>query len=385
MFGLTKPHEINWVTTSFLIATFVIGMIGTPIYIYHYGLHPYIVIYFLFMFSACCMSITLGYHRLFAHNAFKAHWLVKLVVIIFGAAAYENSVLLWTSEHRKHHKHTDHDDDPYDISRGFFYAHIGWLFLRFIPDRELDNVNDLRKDPLIMWQYKYVQVIATIMTFVLPSVLGYLWRGWEGLLGGLIIVGFMRVICVHHVTFFINSLCHTLGNRPYSVRCSARDSWIMAILTFGEGYHNYHHEFQHDYRNGVKPWQWDPTKWAIWTLHKLGLVSDLRRVPQEKILLAQIEESKRRLNEKLQKKNQTLPEATAALLATAQTRLQEAAVEWDKLRQDYYKATEKRIEYSRERIAEIRREMKLAAARLRYSMREWNQAHRSAMAALATA
>jgi stearoyl-CoA desaturase (Delta-9 desaturase) len=96
-----------------------------------------------------------------------------------------------------------------------------------------------------------------------------------------------KLWCFQHGTFLINSACHTIGRQPYSTKCSARDSFLMALFTFGEGYHNYHHEFQHDYRNGVKPWQWDPTKWLIWILSKLGLTSGLRRVPQEVIYSAQ--------------------------------------------------------------------------------------------------
>jgi stearoyl-CoA desaturase (delta-9 desaturase) len=92
---------------------------------------------------------------------------------------------------------------------------------------------------------------------------------------------------IQHCTFFINSACHTLGRRPYSTRCSARDSFLMALLTFGEGYHNYHHEFQHDYRNGVKSWQWDPTKWIIWLLSKIGLTGGLRRAAREAVQAAQ--------------------------------------------------------------------------------------------------
>src|SRR3984893_10575169 len=99
--------------------------------------------------------------------------------------------------------------------------------------------------------------------------------------------GVPKVVFTKPCTFLINSACHTIGRQPYSKRCSARDSFLMAIFTFGEGYHNYHHEFQHDYRNGVKPWQWDPTKWLIWTLSKLGLTTGLRRVPREAISSAQ--------------------------------------------------------------------------------------------------
>jgi stearoyl-CoA desaturase (delta-9 desaturase) len=120
-----------------------------------------------------------------------------------------------------------------------------------------------------------------------------------GALGGFLIAGVTRIVIAQHCTFFINSLCHTVGKQPYSTKHSARDSAIMAFLTFGEGYHNYHHEFQHDYRNGVKPWQWDPSKWTIWTLSKLGLVEGLRRVPDSKILLAEMGEAKRRAAERI--------------------------------------------------------------------------------------
>ena len=378
MFGLSKPHEINWITTSFLIGTSVIALIGTPIYFYLYGFSWFLFGYFMFMFSACAMSITLGYHRLFAHNAFKASWPVKLVTLLFGAASFENSVLLWASEHRKHHKHVDHDEDPYDISRGFFYAHMGWLFLRFIPERKLDNVADLRKDWMVAFQHKYVQLIAVFVALIVPAIVGWFWHGWSGVFGCLVVVGFLRIVCVHHVTFFINSMCHTIGGRPYSTRCSARDSWIMAIFTFGEGYHNYHHEFQHDYRNGVRFWQWDPTKWSIWMLHKIGLASDLRRVPREKMQLAMIAEKDRVFRARLEKKGHSLSETAHELLEGARAQLHHAAEVWEARRQEYIKATEAQWEHSRERIAQLRHEARVAAHHLRLSMEAWHEAYQMA-------
>lgn len=280
-------RRINWKTSIFLAGSFLTALIGLPIYLWHHDLDWFQVVMFLVFFAASSMSITLGYHRLFAHRAFQAHWLVRLCTLLFGATAFENSALMWGSEHRRHHKHVDHDDDPYDISKGFFYAHIGWLLVKMDPIPPFDNVSDLKKDRLVMWQHKYVHLLAFLMGFALPAAIGYLWNGGVGALGAFLLAGVTRVVCVQHTTFFINSLCHTIGARPYSTRCSARDSWIMAMLTFGEGYHNYHHEFQHDYRNGVKPWQFDPTKWAIWAMSKVGLTRGLRRVPEEKILEAQ--------------------------------------------------------------------------------------------------
>jgi stearoyl-CoA desaturase (delta-9 desaturase) len=238
---------------------------------------------FFALLAASGFSVTLGYHRLFSHLTFRAKWPVRLFVLIFGASAFENSVLMWASEHRRHHKHVDHEEDPYDISKGFFHAHIGWLLFKLLPQPPFDNVNDLKKDPWIMWQHRYIHLLAVLIGMGLPAAAGALWNGWSGALGGLLIGGVAKTVVLQHCTFFINSACHTVGSQPYSTRCSARDSFFMALFTFGEGYHNYHHEFQHDYRNGVMPWQWDPTKWIIWTLSKLKLASGLRRVPAETI------------------------------------------------------------------------------------------------------
>ena len=171
--------------------------------------------------------------------------------------------------------------------KGFFHAHIGWLLFKLNTDQPYDNVADLQKDKLVCWQDRRVQWIAVLVSFGIPAILGFLWNGWQGALGAFLIAGVARIVVLQHCTFLINSACHTIGRQPYSTRCSARDSFFLALFTMGEGYHNYHHEFQHDYRNGVKPWQFDPTKWLIWTLSKLGFVRNLRRVPSDKIESAQ--------------------------------------------------------------------------------------------------
>ncbi|MDQ3118278.1 MAG: fatty acid desaturase [Verrucomicrobiota bacterium] len=280
-------HRINWTTSSFLIGTAFLTLTAVPLYIWSFGLDWFQVGLFCAMFATTGFSISLGYHRLFSHIAFQASWPVRLFTLVFGAGAFENSVLMWSSEHRRHHKHVDHDDDPYDISKGFFYAHIGWLLFKMSPQPPYDNVPDLKRDRLVMWQHRYIQWIAVVVAFILPAFIGWLWNGGAGALGGFLLAGVARVTVLQHCTFLINSACHTLGRQPYSDRCSARDSHLLALFTFGEGYHNYHHEFQHDYRNGVKPWEFDPTKWIIWTLSKVGLTANLRRVAADKIRAAQ--------------------------------------------------------------------------------------------------
>jgi stearoyl-CoA desaturase (Delta-9 desaturase) len=270
------------------MGTLALTLTAVPLYLWYFGLDWFQVALFFALFLGTGFSITLGYHRLFSHITFQASWPIRLFTLLFGAAAFENSVVMWASEHRRHHKYVDHDkEDPYSISKGFWYAHIGWLLFKLKPDPPFDNVADLQKDPLVRLQHRYIHLIAVTMGFFLPAVLGGVWDGWSGALGGFLLAGVARIVMVQHGTFLINSACHVMGRQTYSTKCSARDSWLLALFTFGEGYHNYHHEFQYDYRNGVKPWHIDPTKWIIWSLSKLGLVRNLRRASREKIHAAQ--------------------------------------------------------------------------------------------------
>src|SRR6201988_26681 len=326
MFSQFPFKRGNWLVSSFLIVTVFLSLTAVPLYLYFFGIDAFQGGLFFFMLFASGFSITLGYHRLFSHLSFRAHWLVRLFTVIFGASAFESSVLWWSSEHRNHHKHVDHADDPYSISRGLFWAHMGWLMFKLKRETDLENVADLKKDPLLVWQHRHINPIAFATAFVVPGAIAFGWGGWRAALGALLLAGVLRVVVVQHCTFCINSLCHYLGAQPYSSKCSARDSWVMAIVTMGEGYHNYHHEFQYDYRNGVKPWQIDPTKWIIWTLSKIGLTRQLRRVPREKIILCELAEAQRQLEKRLQ--NNGISEAAAEYIAASYKKLQTAAQEW---------------------------------------------------------
>ncbi|MBV8274211.1 MAG: fatty acid desaturase [Verrucomicrobia bacterium] len=356
MFPQIPFHRVNWLVSSFLIGTLFLSITAVPVYLWSFGIDRFQIVLFFAMLAACGFSITLGYHRLFSHLTFQAHWIVRFFTVVFGAAAFENSVLLWACEHRSHHKHVDHDDDPYCISKGLFYAHMGWLMFKLKPLPCFDNVADLKKDPLLVWQDRYIHLIAVLVAFVLPASIGFLWGGWKAALGAFLIAGVLRVVVVQHATFCINSLCHYIGAQPYSSKCSARDSWILAIPTFGEGYHNYHHEFQHDYRNGVKPWQIDPTKWIIWTFSKIGLASNLRRVPQEKIMLAELAETKHRLEVTLA--NPALTEASATYIASAYRALLETAHWWNQRKAE-------QLEVTREMLVDLRNKIRDATNALR--------------------
>jgi stearoyl-CoA desaturase (Delta-9 desaturase) len=374
---------VNWPNSLFLFSTLVLTLTALPAYLWWQGLAPFQVGLFLFFFIATGLSITLGYHRLFSHLAFKARWPVRLFTLLFGAAAFENSVLCWAADHRRHHKFVDREEDPYDISKGFWHAHMGWMLVNAQPPTSFDGVKDLQQDRLVVWQHRYYVLIAFLVGFGLPMLLGGLWGGWSGALGSFLIAGVARVVFVQHMTFFINSWSHTWGRRPYSVQCTARDSALLAWFTFGEGYHNFHHAFQHDYRNGVKAWQFDPTKWTIWLLHKLGLARQLRCVPNEVILLSEIAEQRRQLAAKLSARPTPVAESIRRLLQGAQERLDHASAQWERRRAEYRHMAELKMEASRESLAELRREFGDAAAHLRAAIQEWQRAWRQAQAQLA--
>ena len=373
-------RNVRWTNSAFLIGTLLTSLIGLPIFIYHYGgqinwwLHGSV---FVAMFIASGLSITLGYHRLFSHLSFKASWPVRLLTLIFGATAMENSALEWCSDHRRHHKHTDDDEDPYNIQRGFFFAHMGWIMMRPIGgESPLTNVNDLKRDPLVRFQHKWWAAIGILVGFGLPALIGYLVEGGIGAASGLLIGGVTRLVAVHHMTFFINSLCHTLGHQPYSDRCSAKDSWIMALFTFGEGYHNFHHEFQHDYRNGVKFWQFDPTKWTIHILEKIGMASKLRRVADETILMAEIYQKQRTVAERLEKQEQNICEKTQKLFTDAQEQLNKAHEAWEEATKEHMKAVRQKLESTREQLTELQQKVEKTVEELREAMNIWHTAHR---------
>ncbi len=374
--GQAPPKTIRLTNSIFLTGTALLTITAVPAYIWAYGLDWFQVALFLSLFIATGLSITLGYHRLFSHLSFKAKWPVKLSTLVFGAATFENSALCWSSDHRDHHKHVDHDKDPYNINNGFFHAHIGWIMFKHQPSSNLENVKDLAQDPLVMWQHKNYVAIALIASFVFPTLLGFLWNGWIGALGAFLIGGVARVVAVHHMTFCINSFCHFIGNQPYSTKNSARDSAIMALFTFGEGYHNFHHEFQSDYRNGVKAWQFDPTKWSIWALSKLGLTSDLRRVPEERILRAEINEHQRAITERIDTHAIELPESLQNLWQTAHDRVQEAVSHWEDQKKLYTATAKKQVAESSRKLDEIRTHVSEATTQVRIAMNEWREAQR---------
>jgi stearoyl-CoA desaturase (Delta-9 desaturase) len=236
-------------------------------------------------FALCAVSITGGYHRLFSHRTYQACWPLRLLYLLWGAASVQNSALKWSSDHRKHHAFTDNERDPYNINRGFWWAHIGWVLVKE-PNSELKAINDLKKDPLVVFQDRWYVPLAIGMSVLVPGALGLL---WGDPLGAMLVAGFLRLVIQWHATFCVNSVAHCLGNQPFGTLTSARDSYVTALITLGEGYHNFHHRFQMDYRNGIRWFHFDPTKWFVWSLSKVGGTWNLQRTPSARIAQAREE------------------------------------------------------------------------------------------------
>ena len=263
--------------------TGLITVIGVPAYALTHGFDGWQIAAMLFGIAFCEISITAGYHRLWSHKAYDAHWTVRSILAIGGTFATQNSILHWASDHRRHHRYVDDKlKDPYSAELGFWHSHMGWMLREYntTDESEYKNCRDLQNDPIVMWQHRHYLPLVLGLNFGIPILLG-LWHG--DLIGMLILVGAARLVISHHLTFFINSLAHIWGSQPYSDQNSSRDNGILAFLTMGEGYHNYHHSFQRDYRNGIHWYQFDPTKWLIRGLSWIGLAKNLYRTPIEKI------------------------------------------------------------------------------------------------------
>jgi fatty-acid desaturase len=235
-----KPkYPLHVPNVLFLTLSPLAAIAGAAYYIPRYGVRPIEIIAFIVMFFATGLSITAGYHRHFAHVSYKAHPAIRLFYLVFGACAMQNSVLNWASDHRLHHRYTDTDNDPYNAGKGFWWSHVGWILFQSRAEKQLTNVGDLMRDRWVRWQHRNAVAIALIVGFAVPALLGGLTTG--RVFGMLLWAGMIRVVFVHHSTFFINSLAHMWGKQPYSRKDTSQDSWWLALLTNGEGYHNFHH------------------------------------------------------------------------------------------------------------------------------------------------
>ncbi len=295
-------EKISWTNVAFLVGSplaLVLALVfGWVTWSAAYW-PLYALTFVLWVFGS--LGISGGYHRLFSHKSYEAHPLLRLFYLVFGAIAIENSALEWCTDHRRHHHRVDTVDDPYNIRQGFFHAHMGWIFFHDSSKYAHVKFNDLENDPLIRWQHRNYLLLAIGIGFMFPTLFG----GWvasraglpvaDGLLNGFFIGSVFRVVFMQHCTFFVNSLCHYFGAQPFTDQNTARDSYWFAFLTFGEGFHNFHHKYEFDYRNGIRWFDWDPTKWLVSGLSRVGMTWNLKRAAQRDMFRARLAMQEKRL------------------------------------------------------------------------------------------
>lgn len=303
-------RRLNWIHTPLLLGSPLLALYGvatTP-------LSLYTALFSIAYYAWSALGITAGYHRYFSHRAFDVIYPVRVLLLLMGSGAVQGSCRWWSRDHRAHHRYVDTSKDPYAVTNGFFYAHIGWMLVKQDPKViGRASIKDLDEDPFIRFQHRFYGLFALVFGFLLPTVVcGLGWGDWRG---GYFYAAVARLVFVHHSTFLVNSLAHYWGDEAFSDKHTAKNSIITAILTMGEGYHNFHHEFPADFRNAIMWYQYDPTKWFISALAYFGLAYNLKRFPRNEIDKGHIQMKQKKLDKEKEKINwgpdpDALPEFT---------------------------------------------------------------------------
>lgn len=223
------------------------------------------------MFSVRMFGITGGYHRYFSHKSFKTSRVFQFVLALLGLTATQKGPLWWASHHRHHHKYSDQPGiDVHSPKEGFLHSHQGWIFNGRWDGTDVEQVDDLARYPELMWINQW-HIVGPVMLGVICFAIG----GWSGVLWGLVV----STVLLWHATYSINSLAHVWGSRRYRTKDTSRNNWMLALLTFGEGWHNNHHHYCASARQGFYWWEVDVTYYILRVLSALGLIWDLREPP----------------------------------------------------------------------------------------------------------
>jgi stearoyl-CoA desaturase (Delta-9 desaturase) len=219
------------------------------------------------------LGVTVGFHRMLTHRSFRAHPVVRGVLLVCGSMAVEGAAITWAANHLKHHALADKEGDPHSPVDGLFHAHLGWLFTTDDADPEV-YCRHLLRDPVVVFVDRTF-LLWVALSLLIPFAIG----GWTGLLWG----GLVRMFYVHHVTWSVNSICHTFGRRSFETSDRSRNQWTVGLLALGEGWHNNHHAFPRSAVHGLDRWQIDASAWLIVGLERLGLARDVQRIAPDVI------------------------------------------------------------------------------------------------------
>lgn len=267
----TEGFTINWGILAWLVGVHIVGMATLVAIVYDQFATSALVIGAIWWWLSNT-AIGAGYHRCFAHPTHQARWPLKLFYLIFGAGSFQGPAMLWSERHRLHHADTDKHNDPYSVSRGFWWAHIGWVYHHSPYDTRRHRPADLMRSRLVVWQEKLHVPAAVFGGLVLPTLVGwYFGCPWQTLL----LAGPARLVVQYHQTFAVNSVSHWFGQPS---RTSAKDGGtLVALVTFGEGgKHGRHHNSPGSHMIDPRWYSFDPGKWFIEAASAAGLAYGLK-------------------------------------------------------------------------------------------------------------
>lgn len=228
------------------------------------------------MYTLVAIGVTVGYHRMLTHRSFTPYPVVKFILLVLGSMALEGDAITWTATHTKHHALADRPGDPHSPLDGFFHAHLGWVFAEPDADPEV-YCRHLLRDRMVVFVSR-THLLWVALALAIPCAIGGAFGGWLGALTGLLWGGLVRQFLTHHVTWSVNSICHTFGKRAFETNDASRNEWLVGLLAFGEGWHNNHHAFPRSAFHGLRWWQFDLAGYVIRLLERLGLAHDVYRV-----------------------------------------------------------------------------------------------------------
>lgn len=290
---VTNWHKhINWLNAVPVVIIPLCGLIAIP----WVPLHRETAVWAMAYYFMTGLGITAGYHRLWSHKSYSATVPLQIFLAAVGGGAVQGSIRWWSRGHRAHHRYTDTDKDPYTVQKGLLHAHVGWMLIKQNPKSiGRADVSDLDDDPIVRWQHRHYLTVVIVMGLAFPTLVAGIWNDW---LGGFMYAGILRFFVVQQATFCINSMAHWLGDQPFDDRNSPRDNILTALVTLGEGYHNFHHEFPSDYRNAIEWHQYDPTKWSIWLWARIGLAYDTKQFRANEIEKGRLQQEQKALDRK---------------------------------------------------------------------------------------
>ncbi|MDQ1748571.1 MAG: hypothetical protein QOD07_2834 [Frankiaceae bacterium] len=290
---LRRARVEQFVLGLFVVVPLLAIAAAVPV-MWGWGLGWHDVVIGVVMYAISGHGITVGFHRYFTHGSFKARRWVRVALAIAGSLAIEGPVIRWVADHRRHHAFSDRDGDPHSpwrygedvkaLTKGLWHAHIGWLF-------DIEQTNQQRFAPDLLADPDIVKVDRAFMrltavTLLLPPLVGFLWSGftWQGALTAFFWGSLVRVALLHHTTWSINSICHTIGERPFKSRDKSGNVWWLAVISMGESWHNLHHAEPTAARHGVLRGQLDSSARIIWVMEKLRMVREVRWPSRERVV-----------------------------------------------------------------------------------------------------